>query len=90
MRLRTARAAALVAASLLFTSACSKEPQPGSAAANADALADQLEAKADNYEMLADNSADTDQAMGLENAASTLDETSANLRAQANPKDAMK
>ena len=82
--------AALVAASLLLASACSKEAQPGSATANAEAMADQLEAKADNYEMLADNSADSGQAMGLENAASTLDETSANLRAEANPKDAMK
>lgn len=89
MRLKDSRAA-IVVASLLLASACSKEPQPGSATANADALADQLEAKADNYEMLADNSADTDQAMGFENAASALDENAATLRSEANPKDTMK
>jgi hypothetical protein len=82
--------AALTAATMLVVSACSQEPEPGSATANADAMADRLEAKADNYAMLADNSADTDTAIALENASATLDDESANLRAQANPKDSMK
>ena len=77
--------AALAVATLLALSACSQEPQPGSATANAEALADRLEAKADNYAMLADNSADSDSATALENASATLDDESANLRAQANP-----
>ena len=82
--------AAFAAASLLVVSACSSEPQPGSAAANADEIADRLEANADNYEMLADNSADTDAAIALENESSALDDEAANLRAQANPKASMK
>jgi hypothetical protein len=82
--------AALAAAILFVLSACSQEPQPGSATANAEVLADRLEAKADNYAMLADNAADGDAAVALENASATLDEESANLRAQANPNATMK
>ncbi len=82
---------AVLAAAILFgLSACSQEPQPGSATANAEVLADQLEAKADNYAMLADNSADSDAALAFENASATLGDQSANLRAQANPDATMK
>jgi hypothetical protein len=77
--------AAIAAAILLVLPACSQEPQPGSATANAEALAARLEAKADNYAMLADNAAVGEAAVALENAPAVLDDQSANLRAQANP-----
>lgn len=80
----------LAAAALFATSACTPKPQEGSAAANADAVADQLEAKANNYSMLADNTASSSEALELENAAGSLGEQSANVRTEAHPKQGVK
>lgn len=82
--------AAIAGATLLATSACTPKPKDGSAAANADAVADQLEAKANNYSMLADNSVDTEAVIALDNASGSLGEQSANVRAAANPRETMK
>ena len=82
---------AVVAGTTLFAvGACTPKPKDGTAAANADAVADQLEAKANNYSMLADNTASSSEALELENAAGSLGEQSANVRAEAHPKQGVK
>lgn len=81
--------AALVAATLL-PAGCSRQPKQGTPAGNAAAVADQLEVKANNYSMLADNSADGDTALALENASGDLHDQSANLRAEAYPNEKTK
>lgn len=80
------------AALLLFaTAACSKgTPESSAATANAEALADQLEAKANNYAMQADGTDNSELAVALENASDRLDEQSANLRAAASPNEGEK
>ena len=76
---------------LLAASACSrKEPESSAATASAEALADQLEAKANNYAMQADGSDNSELAVALENASDRLDEQSANLRAAASPNEGVK
>jgi hypothetical protein len=78
------------ASGLLALSACSKQPESSAATANADAVADRLQARATNLEMMADNSVDSQAAVALENESDALDEQSANLRAAANPNEAVK
>ena len=80
----------VAAAAVLAVGGCSKQPEQGTPAANAAAVADQLEAKANNYSMLADNTADSEAALALENASGSLGEASANARAQANPNEKTK
>jgi gas vesicle protein len=76
---------------LLGTAACSgKQPESSAATANAQALADQLEAKANNYAMQADDTDNSELAVALENASDRLDEQSANLRAEASPNEGEK
>lgn len=83
-------AVTVVSATLLATVGCSRQPEQGTPAANADAVADQLEAKANNYSMMADNTADTEAALALENASGSLGEQSANVRAEAHPNNKTK
>jgi len=85
------RSLLLAAALLLAATACSR-PQPESsvATANADALADQLEDKANNYAMLADDATNGEAAIAMENASASLDQAAANLRAEASPGEAVK
>lgn len=79
----------LAASALLASAACSRQPS-GAATANAEAIADQLEARADNLETMTGNSVSGEVATALENDAAVLDEHSANLRAAANPDETVK
>ena len=83
MRLTIITAATL----LLATAACSKQTESSAATANAEAIADQLEAKANNYAMQADQSSNREAAVALENASDMLDQQSANVRAAASPSE---
>lgn len=80
----------LAAAILLGTTACSREPESSAATANADVLADQLQAKANNYSMMADDTVNAEAADALENASASLSDRSANLRAGADPDEGVK
>ena len=85
------RSLPLAAALLLAATACSKqEPESSAATANADALADQLQNKANNYSMMADDATNAEAAIAMENASASLDQTAANLRAEASPNEAVK
>lgn len=73
---------------LIASAGCSRQPETSAATANAEVIADQLEAKANNYAMMADQSTNSEAALALENASVSLDQQSANLRAAADPQDA--
>lgn len=81
----------IIAGLLLAVAGCSKQPESGSPAANAQALADSLEDKADNLALMADDdSTNAATAMALENLSDSLDQQSANLRAAAAPNEQMR
>lgn len=84
------RSLLLATALFLTVTGCSKEPESSVATANADALADALENKANNYSMLADDASNAEAAVAMENASASLDQTAANLRAEASPNEAVK
>lgn len=88
MRFRRHRRLLAVVA-LVALAGCSRHSDSSAATADPDLIADQLEAKAANYAMLADNSTNSEAAVALENASDALDESSANVRAAANPDDAV-
>lgn len=73
---------------LIASAGCSRPPETSAATANAEVIADQLEAKANNYAMMADQSTNSEAALALENASISLEEQSANLRVAADPQDA--
>lgn len=73
---------------LIASAGCSRQPETSAATTNAEVIADQLEAKANNYAMMADQSTNSAAALALENASVSLDEQSANLRVAADPQDA--
>ena len=73
----------LAAVLLISTIACSREPESSAATANAEALADQLESKANNYAMMADDATNGAAIEAMENASAALDDAAAGLRANA-------
>lgn len=74
---------------LLAPAACSRQPETA-ATANADAIADQLQNKANNYSMQAEDLTNSDAAVALENVSDTLHEQAANMRAEASPDEGVK
>lgn len=74
------RLALIVAVGLLPLVACSASPEATAVEANADMLAENLEAQADELEALAKNVADADAAAAIEGASENLAADADNVR----------
>jgi hypothetical protein len=74
------RLSRIVMAGLLALPACSESPERAAAVTNADQLARELEAQADNMEALADDAADANTAALIEQASENLEAAADNVR----------
>ncbi|WP_375404744.1 hypothetical protein [uncultured Sphingomonas sp.] len=70
----------LLAIGLLPLAACSRSPEATAVQVNADMLADDLEAQADNMEALAEDAANADAAAAIEGASANLAAEADNVR----------
>ena len=70
----------LFAIGLLPLAACSRSPEATAVEVNADMLADNLEAQADELEALAGNAADADAVAAIEDASENLAADADNVR----------
>jgi hypothetical protein len=65
---------------MIALSACSQDAEPELVANRSEAIADNLQARADALEMQAENAADAEVEEAMQNAADDLDDASANIR----------
>ena len=70
----------LLAIGLLPLAACSRSPEAAAVEVNADMLADDLEAQADNMEALVESAANADAAAAIEGASENLATEADNVR----------